>query len=370
MGKAIRVLIVDDSALVRKTLTEIIDQDPQLEVMAVAADPYFAARHILSEVPDVITLDIEMPRMDGISFLKRLMARHPVPVVVISSLTQNGSDLALKALDLGATEIVAKSEIRNTREHLNETRIRITDAIKAAYMTPVRRSRKMLPPLRERQPQAKGVTTGRKVFSSYRTTDKVIAVGASTGGTEALRYFLGEIPADAPGILVTQHMPAGFTKSFADSVNKQCTITVKEAVDGERIMRGHAYIAPGGRHMELYRSGAKYFVRVRDGDLVNRHRPSVDVLFNSVAEHAGQNAVGILMTGMGKDGAQGLLKIRTAGGETIAQDEESCVVFGMPKAAIEIGAAMQIVSLADIPGKALSVFGVSSGFRSNALNSK
>lgn len=354
MKKPIRVLVIDDSALVRQTLSDIIEDDPQLEVMAKAADPYFAARHILKEVPDVITLDVEMPRMDGLSFLKTLMARYPVPVVIISSLTQNGTQLALKAMELGAVEVVAKSEIRNTKEHLVETKIRITDAIKAAYMAPVKRSGVVVKPS---VPPA-GKIPADIGISKYRTTDKVIAVGASTGGTEALRYFLAEIPEDAPGILITQHMPPGFTKSFADQVNKQCVITVKEASDGERIMRGHAYIAPGGRHMELYRSGAKYYVKVRDGELVNRHRPSVDVLFNSVAKYAGQNAVGIIMTGMGKDGAEGLLNMRLAGAKTIAQDESSSVVFGMPRVAIQINAADHIVHLRDIPAKALRLLPV------------
>lgn len=347
MAREIKVLVIDDSALVRQTLCEIIEDDPKLTVIGKASDPYFAAQHILKEIPDVITLDIEMPRMDGLSFLRTLMTRHPVPVVIISSLTQHGSQLALKALDLGAVEIVAKSEIRNTKEFLQETKIRITDAIKAAYITPIK-NRKYIPPV--------GATNNivhKTVITNYRTTDKVIAVGASTGGTEALRYFLGQIPADAPGIVITQHMPAGFTKSFADQVNKQCAITVKEASNGERVMRGHAYIAPGGRHMELYRSGAQYYIKVRDGELVNRHRPSVDVLFHSVAKHAGQNAVGVIMTGMGKDGAEGLLQMRTAGARTIAQDENSSVVFGMPKAAIELNAALHVTNLSDIPAQAL-----------------
>lgn len=353
MGKPIRVLVIDDSALVRQTLSEIINQDAQLEVMGKAADPFFAAKYILKEIPDVITLDVEMPRMDGLSFLKTLMARYPVPVVIISSLTQHGSELALRAFDLGAIEVVAKSEIRNTKEYLEETKIRVTDAIKAAYMAPVKRS-KPTTTLRYKTSVCAGYEK-KSTTTTFRTTDKVIAVGASTGGTEALRYFLGEIPEDAPGILITQHMPAGFTKAFADQVNRNCVITVKEASDGERIMRGHAYIAPGGRHMELYRSGAKYFVKVRDGELVNRHRPSVDVLFNSVAKYAGQNAVGIIMTGMGKDGAQGLLNMKASGSLTIAQDEKTCVVFGMPKAAIDIDAANYVVPLDDIPNKLLSL---------------
>jgi two-component system, chemotaxis family, protein-glutamate methylesterase/glutaminase len=354
MKKSIKVLVIDDSALVRQTLTEIINSDSQLEVVGAAADPYFAAQKIKSFIPDVITLDIEMPRMDGLTFLKTLMAQYPIPVVIISSLTQNGSQLALRALDLGAVEIVAKSEIRNTKEHLEESRIRITDAIKAAYMVPVKRTS-----LGASKPEYARVTKpdpSNPNAPIYKTTDKVIAIGASTGGTEALRYFLQNVPANSPGILITQHMPPGFTKSFADSLNTICEVTVKEASDGERVMRGHAYIAPGGKHMELYRSGAKYFIKIRGGDLVNRHKPSVEVLFNSVAAHAGQNAVGIIMTGMGRDGAEGLLNMKEAGARTIAQDEKSCIVFGMPKEAIKIGAADQIMSLQEIPKRVIAYF--------------
>jgi two-component system chemotaxis response regulator CheB len=355
MKRLIKVLVIDDSALVRQTLTEIINSDSQLEVVDTAADPYFAAQKIKSFIPDVVTLDVEMPRMDGLTFLKSLMAQYPIPVVIISSLTQNGSQLALRALDLGAVEVVAKSEIRNTKEHLEDSRIRITDAIKAAFMVPVKRME--LKPRTEYPAVDKTIARETDPDSPiYKTTDKIIAIGASTGGTEALRYFLRNIPANAPGILITQHMPPGFTKSFADQLNTMCEITVKEATDGERIMRGHAYIAPGGRHMELYRSGAKYFIRIRDGELVNRHKPSVDVLFNSVAKHAGQNAQGFIMTGMGKDGAQGLLAMKEGGARTFAQDEKSCVVFGMPKEAIKIGAADQVVSLTDMPGKAIAFF--------------
>jgi two-component system chemotaxis response regulator CheB len=353
MKKSIKVLVIDDSALVRQTLTEIINSDDQLEVIGTAADPFFAAQKIKSTIPDVITLDVEMPRMDGLSFLKTLMAQCPVPVVIISSLTQAGSQLALRALDLGAVEIVAKSEVRNTKEHLEETRIRITDAIKAAYMVPVKRIG-----LGKREPEQIVIKTKHPDSETaiYKTTDKVIAIGASTGGTEAIRYFLQHVPANSPGILITQHMPAGFTKSFADQLNMTCQVTVKEASDGERVMRGHAYIAPGGRHMELYRSGAKYFVKIRDGALVNRHKPSVEVLFNSIAKHAGQNAVGIIMTGMGRDGAEGLLNMKEAGARTIAQDEQSSVVFGMPKEAIKLGAASQVMSLQEMPKKVAAYF--------------
>jgi two-component system chemotaxis response regulator CheB len=354
MKKSIKVLVCDDSALVRQTLTQIIDADPQLEVIGVAADPYFAAQKIRSAVPDVITLDIEMPRMDGLTFLKALMAQCPVPVVVISSLTQQGSQLALRALELGAVEIIAKSDIRNTREHLEESAIRVTDAIKAAYLSPVKR----IPLTTDSNGEKQEVKAelGNVPVPIYKTSDKIIAIGSSTGGTEALRFFLRNIPANGPGILIAQHMPAIFTKSFADQVNTLCEVTVKEATDGERVMRGHAYIAPGGMHMELYRSGAKYYIRVRGGDLVNRHKPSVDVLFNSVAKHAGQNALGIIMTGMGNDGAEGLLRMKQAGAKTIAQDEKSCVVFGMPKEAIKLGAADYVMPLQDMPQKVLAYF--------------
>jgi two-component system, chemotaxis family, protein-glutamate methylesterase/glutaminase len=346
MKKSIKVLVIDDSALVRQTLTDIINADPDLEVVGVAADPYFAAQKIKTFIPDVITLDVEMPRMDGLTFLKTLMSQYPIPVVIISSLTQSGSQLAWRAFELGAVEIVAKAEIRNTKEHLEESSIRITDAIKAANLVPVRR-----------REISKNVTSidappvKKPGASDYKTTDKIIAIGASTGGTEALRYILKNIRADLPGILITQHMPAGFTRSFAEHLNRDCEVTVKEATDGERVMRGHAYIAPGGKHMELYRSGAKYYIKVRDGELVNRHKPSVDVLFDSVAHHAGENAMGIIMTGMGKDGAQGLLAMREAGARTVAQDEASCVVFGMPKEAIKLGAAHQIMNLKDMPDR-------------------
>jgi two-component system chemotaxis response regulator CheB len=353
MKKSIKVLVIDDSALVRQTLSDIINSDDQLEVLGVAADPFFAAQKIKSHIPDVITLDVEMPRMDGLTFLKTLMAQYPIPVVIISSLTQHGSNLALRALDLGGVEIVAKSEIRNTKEHLEDSKIRITDAIKAAYMVPVKR--RALNKATQEYPTVIKADISRD-SDIYKTTDKVIAIGASTGGTEALRYFLTHTPATSPGILITQHMPPGFTKSFADQLNTICEVTVKEATDGERVMRGHAYIAPGGKHMELYRSGAKYFIKIRDGQLVNRHKPSVEVLFNSVAAHAGQNAVGIIMTGMGRDGAEGLLSMKEAGARTIAQDEKSCVVFGMPKEAIKLGAADQVMSLEEMPRKVLGFF--------------
>jgi two-component system chemotaxis response regulator CheB len=351
MKRSIKVLVCDDSALVRQTLTEIINSDPALEVIGSAADPFFAAGKIRRFIPDVITLDVEMPRMDGLTFLKRLMSQYPIPVVIISSLTQQGSQLALQALESGAIEIIAKSEIRNTKEHLEESSQRVTDAIKAAAIVNMNAHR-----LNSNLRIEKKIQTPIVEALTYKTTDKIIAIGASTGGTEAIRFLLRQMPANSPGILITQHMPAGFTKSFAEQLNTICDITVKEAIDGERIMRGHAYIAPGGLHMELVKSGAKYFVKVRSGDLVNRHRPSVDVLFNSVAAHAGQNAMGIILTGMGKDGAAGLLNMKTTGARTIAQDEKTSTVFGMPKEAILLGAADQVLALPDIHKRAITFF--------------
>lgn len=342
MERPIKVMVIDDSALVRQTLKDIISSDSQLEVIATAADPYIAANKIRHNIPDVITLDIEMPRMDGLTFLKTLMIQCPLPVVIISSLTQEGSRMALRALDLGAVEVVAKSEIRATKSHLEESKIRITDAIKAAYMAPVRRLA-LSRPLREEVTLAKTIRA-----VSTETSDSIIAIGASTGGTEALRYILKDVPLNNAGIVVTQHMPAGFTRSFAEQLNSLCEVTVKEASDGDHILRGHVYIAPGGKHMEIYRNGAMFFIRVSDGELVNRHRPSVDVLFNSVAKHAGMNALGIIMTGMGRDGAEGLRNMKAAGAKTIAQDEASSVVFGMPREAIKLGAADQVLSLTEI----------------------
>lgn len=347
MKKLVKVLVIDDSALVRQTLSSIIEKDPDLHVIGAAADPFFAAEKIKHEIPDVITLDVEMPRMDGITFLKTLMRRYPIPVVIISSLTQQSSHLAIKALELGAVDVIEKSEIKATKVHLEESTTRIVDAIKAAALVNLRQRMSLkvqttMPPVV-------------KESLEYATTDKVIALGASTGGTEAIRYLLKQAMPTTSGIVITQHMPAGFTKSFAQHLNQECQIHVKEATHGDRIMRGHAYIAPGGRHMEVVKSGAKYYIKISDGPLVNRHRPSVDVLFNSVAEHAGSNALGVIMTGMGKDGAQGLLNMKQRGARTIAQDEASSVVFGMPKEAIRINAADQVLSLSELPAKLSAV---------------
>lgn len=353
MRKLIKVLIIDDSALVRQALTEIINSDTQLEVMGTAASSYFAIDKINTFIPDVITLDVEMPLMDGLTFLKSLIAQYPIPVVVISSLTQSGSRLALRALELGAVEIVAKPDIKNTKECLTESGTRITEAIKAAHIAHMKR-RAGIKSARYYSETTQPVR-GNPVSPLHKKTDKVIAIGASTGGTEALRYLLKNIRANAPGILITQHMPPQLTRSFAERLNTICEITVKEATDGELILRGHAYIAQGGRHMEIFRSGGKYYIKILDGQLVNWHKPSIDVLFNSVARHASRDAMGIIMTGMGQDGAQGLLRMKDAGSKTLAQDEKSSVIFGMAKEAIGIGAADEIVSLQDLPGK-ISVY--------------
>lgn len=345
----LRVLIVDDSAVVRQTLAEIINSDPQLEVMATAADPFFAAQRIAEEVPDVITLDVEMPRMDGLTFLRKIMSQHPIPVVIISSLTEQGTITGMKALELGAVEIITKPQM-NTRQFIEESRIKICDAIKAASYARMRRQRVIVEPhhVGPKYSADAILPAGMPSTSMIKTTELVVAVGASTGGTEALTVFLKQMPVDCPGIVIVQHMPEKFTTSFANRLNEICKISVKEAANGDAVIRGHALIAPGNYHLLLKRSGARYYVEVREGPLVNRHRPSVDVLFRSTARYAGANAIGIIMTGMGDDGAHGLKEMKEAGAKTIAQDEQTCVVFGMPKEAIKLGAADQILPLEQI----------------------
>ena len=358
MGKKIKVLVVDDSAVVRQTLTQIINTDPALEVIAHANDPYIAVKKIQNNVPDVITLDIEMPRMDGLTFLKKIMSQHPMPVIVISSLTEEGSLSGIKALEYGAVEIITKPQI-HTKEFLEESKIRINSAIKAAARATVKRktfsatkqSAAIKPKL-----SADVMINKRVNRSMVETTEKIIAIGASTGGTEAIREILEAMPIDCPGIIIVQHMPELFTKSFANRLNDLCKITVKEASNNDSVIRGTALIAPGNKHMLLKRSGARYYVDVQDGPLVNRHRPSVDVLFRSVAQYAGKNALGIIMTGMGDDGAKGMLEMKDAGAYNIAQDEASCVVFGMPKEAIKLDAAHKILPLKRIAEHALSVY--------------
>jgi two-component system, chemotaxis family, protein-glutamate methylesterase/glutaminase len=339
-----KVLIVDDSAVVRQALTAILMSDPTIEVLGTASDPFIAAKKIALEVPDVITLDVEMPKMDGLTFLKKIMSQHPIPVVIISSLTERGTETAIKALEFGAVDIITKPQM-NTKEFIEESKIRICDAVKAA--SKARIQRKTMKTLIQVEPKysADAILSASKNQSLIKTTDIVVAVGASTGGTDALQVFLQAMPPDVPGIIIVQHMPEHFTRSFANRLNDLCHITVKEAENGDNILRGRALIAPGNKHMLLKRSGARYYVEIQDGPLVNRHRPSVDVLFRSAASYAGKNAVGIIMTGMGDDGAKGLLEMREAGALTIAQDEKSCVVFGMPKEAIKLEAAMKILPL-------------------------
>jgi two-component system chemotaxis response regulator CheB len=352
MGK-VNVLIIDDSALVRQTLATIIDSDPQINVSAVASDPYIAVRKINENPPDVITLDIEMPRMDGLTFLKKLMMQHPIPVLVISTLTEKNTVTALQALEYGAVEVISKPKV-NTKDALVNAQKEICSLVKVVAKANVQKL-KQLPSRIRPKLNADAVLSKANDHSLTKTSEKVIAVGASTGGTEAIKVFLQGLPPDCPGILIVQHMPEMFTRQFAQRLNEQLPITVKEAKNGDSVIRGQALIAPGNHHMLLNRNGANYFVKVQNGPLVNRHRPSVDVLFRSVAKYAGANATGIILTGMGDDGARGLKEMRDNGAYTIAQNEASSVVFGMPKAAIQINAASTELPLEEISQKIISI---------------
>jgi two-component system chemotaxis response regulator CheB len=354
MKKKIRVLVVDDSAVVRQTMLEILESDPDIEVMATASDPFRAAEKIRHEVPDVITLDVEMPRMDGITFLRKVMSQHPIPVVICSSLTGKGSETALKALEFGAVEIITKPMV-GTKQFLNESRVQICDVVKAAAQ--VRSKRIQTPRKIEPKLTADAMMPAPPSKAMDQTTEKVVVVGASTGGTEALRVFLEAMPMDAPGIVIVQHMPEHFTRSFAQRLNSLCQVSVQEAETNDSVLRGRALIAPGHSHLLLKRSGARYYVEVKPGPLVCRHRPSVDVLFRSTARYAGKNAVGVIMTGMGDDGARGLLEMKTAGAATIAQDEATSVVYGMPLEAIKRGAVDKVLGLKDIAGGVLRMCG-------------
>jgi len=345
MSQKIKVLIVDDSALVRQTRTEILNSDPGIQVIATAQDPIVAAQKIAEAVPDVITLDVEMPRMDGLTFLQKLMSQHPIPVVMCSSLTESGSESAMKALEYGAVDIITKPKM-GTRQFIEESRIRICDSVKAAAaarLTPLRTIREVAPKytadvIMER-PNSKAMV---------QTTEKLVIIGASTGGTEALSLFLQMLPEDTPGTVIVQHMPEHFTAAFAKRLDSICRVTVKEAADNDSVVRGHVLIAPGNKHTLLKRSGARYYVEVKDGPLVSRHRPSVDVLFRSAARYAGKNVVGVILTGMGDDGALGMKEMHDAGAFTIAQDEATCVVFGMPNEAIKRGGVDKIMPLEKI----------------------
>lgn len=352
MERKIRVLVVDDSAVVRKIMREILESDPSIEVADTASDPYVAVDKIRKTVPDVIILDVEMPRMDGITFLRKIMTQHPIPVLICSSLAETGSETALRALEYGAVDIIAKPKI-GIQKFIEESRIRICDAVKAvsaAKVVLLQRDDRKRPSAKLTADAILAPPGGRAMI---KTTDKIVAVGASTGGTVALRTFLESIPQDGPGIVIVQHMPENFTKTFSERLNALCSINVKEAENGDSIIRGRALIAPGNRHMLIKRNGARYYVEIKDGPLVSRHRPSVDVLFRSAAEYAGANVVGVIMTGMGDDGARGMLEMKHAGAYNIAQDEKSCVIFGMPNEVIKLGAVDSVLPLDLISGAVL-----------------
>jgi len=336
----IRVLVVDDSAVVRKILVEELSKYKDIEVVGTAPDPYVARDKIVQLKPDVITLDLEMPRMDGLTFLSRLMKYHPMPVVVLSSIAPKGSRNAIKALELGAVEVIQKPGSAYSTLEVSQDLVRAVRAAAVARVKKVEISPVEVP----------------KATMKLETTNKVLAIGASTGGTKAIEVVLMGLPALCPGTVIVQHMPEKFTKSFAERLNEVCPMDVKEAEEGDQVVPGLALIAPGNKHMVLARRGANYYVRIKDGPRVHFQRPSVDVLFNSVAEHAAANAVGVLLTGMGADGAKGLLEMKNAGAFTIAQDEETCVVFGMPREAIKLGAAQKVLPLHEIPRGIMEVF--------------
>ncbi len=355
MARRIKVLVVDDSALVRQTLSEIFAADPDIEVVGTASDPFVAAKRMETVVPDVITLDVEMPRMDGITFLRKIMTQHPIPVVICSAVTGEGADATFKALEYGAVEIITKPRV-STRQFLEESAIRICDAVKAAArarmkkvtekiaITPKLSADVVLPPL-----------TGKT--RAVGATGKIVVIGASTGGTEALAALLLGLPANCPPIGVVQHMPEHFTGAFARRLNAACAMRVKEAQDGDRMEQGSVLIAPGNMHMLLKRNGGQYYVELREGPLVRRHRPSVDVLFRSAARYGGANVVGAILTGMGDDGAVGMREMWDAGAYTIAQDEATCVVFGMPQEAIKMGGVRKILPLSGIAAEIMRMSG-------------
>ncbi len=343
----IRVLLVDDSASVRQTLESVLSEAPDIRVIGTASDPFVAVKRIQEEVPDVIILDVEMPRMDGLTFLRKIMAQKPLPVIICSTLTEEGSHMLLEALEAGAVDVIPKPRI-DTRHFLQESRVRICDAVRAAAVARLRGPRPRSMKIEQKLTADAMMPAPVPTRAMSQTTEKVICIGASTGGTESLREVLESLPFDSPAIVVVQHMPERFTAAFARRLDGLCKVDVKEAEDGDAVYPGRVLIAPGNRHTLLGRSGARYHVSVKDGPLVSRHRPSVDVLFRSAAQYAAGNAVGILMTGMGDDGARGLLEMRKAGAHTVAQDEETSVVFGMPKEAIQRGAAVRVLPLGAI----------------------
>lgn len=334
-----KVLVIDDSALIRSLLTEIINSQPDMTVVGAAPDPLIARDMIKQTNPDVLTLDVEMPKMDGLDFLERLMRLRPMPVVMVSTLTERGSEITMRALELGATDFVTKPKMSITEGMREYTEV-ITDKIRAAAQAKVS-SIARTPAGNTAVPQA--------LRNPLMSSEKLLIIGASTGGTEAIKAFLMQMPSDCPGILITQHMPAGFTKSFANRLDSLCQIAVAEAQGGERVLPGHAYIAPGDKHLLLARSGANYVTQLSDDAPVNRHKPSVDVLFDSAATYAGKNAIGVILTGMGKDGAAGMARMARAGAYNFAQNEESCVVYGMPKEAVAHGGVHEVAHLNDLP---------------------
>ncbi len=333
--KKIRVLVVDDSAVVRKVFTEELTREGDIEVVGTAPDPYVARDKIVQLKPDVVTLDIEMPRMDGITFLRKLMQYFPLPVIIVSSLTEAGGELAMEAMDIGAVEVICKP---GEAYSVGDMSVQLAEKIRAANRIDVKNLKKVTVPVKRLSPSI-------ATLSLAKTTNKIIAIGSSTGGTEALKAVLPLLPPTSPGVLVVQHMPPHFTTQFAARLDDLCQIRVKEASDGDSVLPGTCLLAPGNYHMVMRRSGARYYVNVKTGPLVCHQRPAVDVMFNSVAAYGGQNAVGVILTGMGKDGAAGMLKMKEAGAKNIAQDERSCVVFGMPKEAIAAGGVDEVVSL-------------------------
>ncbi len=360
-----RVVVVDDSALVRSLLTEIINRQPDMECIGAAADPLVAREMIRTLNPDVITLDVEMPRMDGIDFLAKLMRLRPMPVVMVSTLTERGADVTLRALELGAVDFVAKPKI-GVADGLRLLAEDITEKVRIAAKAHIRKPH-MAAPSPAGSPQAVSRPAAPITAIGRLSTEKIIFIGASTGGTEATKEVLINLPPDCPAVVITQHMPPGFTKSYAARLDGLCKIRVAEARDGERILPGHAYIAPGGFHLSVERSGANYIARVQDGEPVNRHKPSVEVLFKSAARVVGPNALGIMLTGMGADGAHAMKELRDAGSYNYVQDEASCVVFGMPREAINAGAAHEVLPLTQIAPKLIERLRSTSGLSTNRV---
>ncbi len=356
MSERIKVMIVDDSAVVRQVVRQTLERDPGIEVIAAVSDPVFALARMQTAWPDVLVVDIEMPRMDGLTFLKKIMAERPTPVVICSSLAERGGQAAMSALEAGAVSIITKPTM-GLKQFLEDSANDVVQAVKSAARANTRRLAPRMPPVPPPRLSADAVISSSaglgKGAGMVRTTDRFVAIGTSTGGTQALEAVLTQLPAVCPGIVIVQHMPEKFTAMFAERLNGLSKITVREAQDGDRVMPGVALIAPGGKHMMVARSGAQYRVEVVDGPLVNRHRPSVDVLFRSCAKFAGKNALGIIMTGMGDDGARGLKEMHEAGAYTIAEDESTCVVFGMPKEAIKLGAVDEVLPLERIPAAIL-----------------